>query len=453
MKKLEPLIDFKTNTSSMLLHKSNAEVCINGNIYRGEGEIHLELLPRATICAYGSFQEISAKDSEELNISSFKINNRKIDDFLLSPKINHDSGKQKLKWHVASEPIEGVGDKSSKISYIDFHLFNFVDFINSEVTKENDGTKKDNIKYVDLVCDEWHIELKSLISSHENSQLIKEVGGYQLTHIGRVRKKDNTLFSGQKARQFLEALRIFLSFAKGGWCEPICSVGFNESDMRVYELWNSPIEPWHKFKSWFDSRNSSQLEKFFPFFMNKWRDDEWKQDLHEIIYWYINANFSSRGIDVGIILSQAAIERLSYVYSVKYKKLIAMKGFKNLWASDKFRLLFSSLNIPIDIPEETPTILKLSEKFKWIDAPHALTEIRNSLVHPENKNQEDLASVYNEAWNLSLWYLEMGLLAVFNYSGTYGNRLKQRWKGQVENVPWYNCQICHSSGEQTAEPV
>ena len=454
VKKLEPLFDYKTNRSNMLIHKSNAEVCINGNTYHGEGEIRLELLPRADICAYGYFQGVSVRDSlgsslGQDKISSFSINNRQIDGFHLSSGGNIDSGEYNLKWCPKSEPIVGIGDDSTQISYLIFHLFNFVDLNGTRQTVENDGSKNHRIEHVDLVCDEWHVELKSLISTREDIKSLKEEGGYRLTHIGGIRKKDNTLFSGQNAKQCLKALRFFLSFAKGGWCEPVCSVGFDESGARVYESWCSPKEPWHTPMSWFDPHHSSQLVDFFPGFIDKWRDGEWGEALHEVIYWYLNANFSSRGIDAGIILSQAAIERLSYEYSVKYKKLTSVNGFKDLWASDKFRLLFSSLDIPIEIPKETPTIEQLSKKYNWVDAHHALTEVRNSLVHPEHKKRGQLASAFYEAWNLSLWYLEMGLLAACNYSGTYGNRLKQRWVGQVENVPWCKCPTRHSSGSPT----
>ena len=95
--------------------------------------------------------------------------------------------------------------------------------------------------------------------------------------------------------------------------------------------------------------------------MGRWENEAWCEALKEIIYWYQNANHSSRGIDAGIILTQAAIERLSYEYSVKDKRLLTVKGFKDLWASDKFRLLFSSLRIPLEIPKETPEMEKLAQ--------------------------------------------------------------------------------------------
>jgi hypothetical protein len=54
----------------------------------------------------------------------------------------------------------------------------------------------------------------------------------------------------------------------------------------------------------------------------------------------------------------------------------------------------------------------------WIDAPDAVTEIRNSLVHPEHKRRSQLERAYYDGWKLGLWYLELAILAICGYSGT-----------------------------------
>jgi hypothetical protein len=441
MQKLEPAFDFTTNESSMLIHQCQAKACINQNTYTGNGQVRLELLPRAKICIYGYFQSVLAKDAisagwGQTEISSFSINNRQIEGFVISTGGDIISQKFNLKWCPRYEPINGVGDESTQMSLLIFHLFNFIDFHGTRRSIEQSRTTSHAIEHVDLMCDEWNVELKSLLSTQENIKALKEEGGYRITHIGGIKKADHTLFSGKDAHECLIALNFFLSFAKGRWCEPICAVGFDESGNRVWESWSSPSEPWHAPLSWFDPHNASQLATLFPGFMKRWGNYDWRKTLHEVIYWYLNANFSSRGIDAGIILTQAAIERLSYEYAVKDRRLLSVKGFKDLWASDKFRLLFSPLGIPPEIPKGTTEIKKLAKKYNWLDAPDALTEIRNSLVHPEHKKRSQLDSVYYEAWNLGLWYLEMGILSICGYSGTYGNRLKQRWAGQVEDVPW-----------------
>ena len=441
MQKLEPLYDFFSDKSNILINKSKADICINNTTYSGEGEVKLELLPKAGIFMYGYFQGIPTKDALEshigqTNISSFSISGHEVEGFKLSSGGDANSQEYNLKWCPKSEPINGIGNESSQIVTLTFHLFNFVDFSGNRRTSEQNGSSLHAIEHMDLICNEWSIELKSLLSTKDSFKMLKEEGGYRLTHIGSIKKSDSTLFTGQDATNCLKALKFFLSFAKGGWSEPICTVGFDSAGNRVWETWSSPKETWQIPFSWFDARNGVQLTTLFPNFMEKWRNSDWREAFHEVIYWYLNANYSSRGIDAGIILTQAAIERLSFEYAVKSKKLVTANGFKGLWASDKFRLLFSSLDIPIEIPNDTPALEALSKKFNWLDAPHALTEIRNSLVHPEHKRRGQFATAYYEAWNLGLWYLEMGILAICGYSGTYGNRLKQRWVGQVEDVPW-----------------
>jgi hypothetical protein len=440
---LEPVFDFATSKSNVLIHKSQAEICINESRYTGDGEVRLDLLPRANIHIYGGFNGVSKVDAMDAvfaqeRISSFSINGRQIEGFLLD--IGGDATAQELtvKWRPKFVPINGVGDDSTQMIRLAFHLFNFLDLIGTRRTTEQSGTKTHSFEHVDLICDEWKVELKSLVSTRDNFKTLVAEGGYGLTHIGSLEKTDGTPFTGKDANEFLTAVRFFLSFAKGCWCEPSCAVGFDASGNRVWESWSSPREPWSTPPSWFDPQNSSQLATLFPGFMTRWANDDWREALIEVIYWHLNANNSSRGIDTGIILTQAAIERLSYEYAVKDKRLLTVKGFKDIWASDKFRLLFSSIGLPLDIPIETPELKKLASNspMNWLDAPHALTEIRNSLVHPEHKQRGQLKSSYYEAWKLGLWYLELAILRLCDYSGTYGNRLKQQWVGQVENVPW-----------------
>lgn len=438
---LEPVFDFSTDESSVLIHKGEAELCIDGNSYAGEGEVRLDLLPQASIRAYGNFQGIPAKDAMEASfhqkeISSFSISSRQIEGFLVSSGGDLTAETYNIKWCPKSETINGVGAESTQMKRVVFHLFNFVDLIGARRSIEKSETTAHAIEHIDLINEEWKIELKSLTSTPDNFKALKEEGGYRLTHIGGIQKADGALFSGKEADECLQALRYFLSFAKGGWCRPICAVGFDASDSRVWECWLSPREPWRDPLSWFDPHNGSQLAALFPGFMRRWADDDWRDALGEAIYWYLIANDSARGTDAGIILTQAAIERLSFEYSAKDRRLITVEGFKNLWASDKFRLLFSSLKVPLDILTATPELQKLASQMNWVDAPHALTELRNSFVHPEHKNRGRFHTAYFEAWNLGLWYLEMGILAICGYSGNYGNRLKQRWIGQVENVPW-----------------
>ena len=432
---IEPVFNFLSGESTFLLSQGKATVCIQGKTYSGDVEVSLELLPRADVYLYGVFPHNAPFVSLE-EITSFCFNGRSVDGFAVEVKRGFEPAKLYIRWCPKQESINCIGDDSAQMSRVIFHVFNFVEFFGMKRSFETRGDTSNSIEYIELTADNWQFELRSLFETQENFKKLKASGGYCLTHIGCLQKSDATAFSGKEAGERLEALRFFLSFAKGGWCEPVCAVGFDKDNNSVWESWSSPHEPWHEPPSWFDKHNSTQLSSLFSGFMGRWSDSDWREALHEVIYWYLNANYSSRGIDAGIILTQAAIERLSYEFSVKHKRLLTGNGSKDLLASDKFRLLFSSLQIPIALPNETPELQKLAKQRNWIDAPHALTKIRNSLVHPEHKQRGKLYSAYYEAWNLGLWYLEMGILAICGYSGTYGNRLKQRSVGEVEKVPW-----------------
>ena len=184
--------------------------------------------------------------------------------------------------------------------------------------------------------------------------------------------------------------------------------------------------------SWFHGRDPKPLIDLFPGFMRRWTLDKWQEALREAISWYVSANQSSRGIDGGMIFAQTAMERLTYEYCVCEKIYVRTKGFKGLPAADQYRMLLSSLSIPLDIPSSATSLVAAARSHNWEDGPQALTELRNDLVHGGLKRGNWSPECYVEAWKLSLWYVEMVLLALCGYQGTHWNRNKR----QVETVPW-----------------
>lgn len=139
------------------------------------------------------------------------------------------------------------------------------------------------------------------------------------------------------------------------------------------------------------------------------------------------------------------------------KHTVSEGGFDKLPASDKIRLLLSQFGIskvippnpsfqtentyasqfsPIEMPLND--LIQLAQDSNWVDGPHALTEIRNGITHPKKKKREKVYQASFEAKyevaNLGLWYLELVLLAMFNYQGNYENRLLINAPPQP--VPW-----------------
>lgn len=442
--------DFSEDENKVHICSGSVEVCIDGKIQKGTGEVCLKYFPRAGIIFYCELDnDYSSEEAVSLSfnalnsfptISSFFINGCCIDGW--GSSLRYDSGKTYITWNARSEPITGVGNESTKMSSVVFHLLNFEDFCcargSCETRRVSNGTVQRAIQHIDLINSKWKIEIKSHWKTNDNFKSLQKEGGYQLTHIGQIVKANGSQFSGKEAAECLVALRFFLSLAKGAWCNPICSVGFDADGHKVWESWASPQKPWSSaLQSWFSRRHGKQLEEFFPCFMNLWQNPNWQTTLREIIYWYVKANDSDQGIDVGIMLTQTAIERLSFERIVNTKHLLTMHEFKSRNASDRFRLLFSDLNIKfLDIlPKDCP-LDKLATTLRLDDLPHALTEVRNSLVHPYHRYRGRFKESYFDAWRLGLWYLELVILAVCGYSGTYQNRITAEWVWDVEDVPW-----------------
>jgi len=399
---------------------------------RGRAKISLDLKNRGGIkidvgCDPTQLSKISFPNDD---IKEIILNNHKIRVFVSN--IRPDPIGIGLTFTPNIEPIQFLGDDNTKISKIIFHLFNFKDSKGTARKLVSTSEFETSRAVTELISNEWKIEL------HHFSLSKKSENPLHLTHIGYVSKVDDSQFDGKTAHEILANLYWFFSFCQATFCSPVLPIGIDPSGKTVWLQANSPRKSDSGELSWFDPHHSEELSQLFPKFLSIANNEKWGDTLHHAIYWYVRSNNSSgTGIDSGIILTQVAIERLGYEYAVNQRRLIESKGFKDLKASDKFRLLFSSLDLPIDISDSTPKIKSVAEKFGYIDNPHFLTDVRNSLVHPDHKRQKDFSTLYYDTWRLGLWYLELAILKICDYHGTYANRLTDGlWVGQVECVPW-----------------
>jgi hypothetical protein len=143
---------------------------------------------------------------------------------------------------------------------------------------------------------------------------------------------------------------------------------------------------------------------------------------------YLNSNLGSEGvgIDGGLILTQAALERLSHQEEGN--------------TGEKIAVAIEKLGIPRDIPPSCSELLGLQPKVQTqkkeslTNGPRALVRIRNDIVHPEQTYNNISPKAYYEAWNLGQWYIESILLKLCEYSGEYGHRITRKWRGEVESL-------------------
>ncbi len=426
---IRPLGGFATAETSLVpsSDRLDIELKVDGETYSGTTEATLELLGRPRIslsCIFGDMDEqtmesIQTASSTEKEKMEFRIDG--CDNSQLSFGEFYSEicdGRLHLALRLENISANFYMKKDALIFRAVFHLFNFMEI--------KDETDADSIKRLDLVCEKWHITLVSLPETRSIIHGLRTKGGYRLTHMGGIERKDGSDFTAEELEEILKDLRYILSFAKGGWSIPICPVGYDKEDVVVWRGWSAPLEAWSGPFRWLDAADKEQLPMFYRRFMQKTRKrDCWRLILLRVIDWYLNANNSSYlSKEGGIILAQVALESLA-------NKCLTIEELKTIKKSaDRMTKLFDKLNIPTEITIATEKLYNYRPKFD--SAPDALAKVRNSLVHHTWEDKRDFSDLHDEAWKLGLWYLELSILSICGYRGRYKNRLTQ----ETENVPW-----------------
>jgi hypothetical protein len=327
------------------------------------------------------------------------------------------------------EPVV-VGKKADTVQ-IDGVVFNFPDcftrvaerLVKREVLLDGEG---------------WSIVIQAQPSIGDVVEGLRTIGGYGLTHRIEIKKTDGAAFTFRSAQIIFEELRWLLSFACGAHNGPGLTRGISAESEVLWQAFGFPerIDRWSTTYNWFTHHDGAALRDVFPGFMTKWRST-WRRHLTSVIDMYAEANRDEPDVAPSLILAQAALELLSWLVLVEHGHALSSDGFRSLTAADQFRLLLHQFEIPAEIPAPLTELIKTAIPSKS-DGPGILTGVRNSLVHPGKKSGAHITPyVTAQAWLLSMWYVELALLHIFEYKGQYFNRLKkQQGAGAVEPVPW-----------------
>ncbi len=318
------------------------------------------------------------------------------------------------------------------IHHILFHLPNFPTYHGEWVTR---GLRA----WVGrVVCEGggWRVLLDSLKHAKHLEARLKTTGGFVITHVGRLERIDGSAFSGDHASDILEKLSFFFSFARGAWSCCVMPVGFGDDDKVRWAEWSAPlVSPYEAVLSWFSTAHPGTLAELLPGFLRRCEDGRWWNPLRKVLVWYYQCNAAPGPIDTALVLQQAALELTAWTMFVEEGRC-SERGFDAMPASDRIRLMLTEAGVPLAVPAQCRELLTHSRKRNWSDGPHAITEMRNSVVHPKKREPIPFAATV-DAWRLGMWYLEMVLLWLFDFRGDYQSRLEVvRHHGQVERVPW-----------------
>ena len=447
---IEVAVDFSVAPAPVVIKRGIVDLRFPNETLTGIGEILYRFLPEPRIRIESKFQRVLDIDFEEVFVAgmleaqmAFVFEGEQIPGFSISRKAIRPARASadalittiELEWNASTKPFY-LGDRQVETtSTAVLHLFNFHHF------RAERAVHFSECSYGALMIledENWRIAIQGLPQGATDLawRHIEAVGGCYQTHVANVERRDASLFSGNDFEVQRELLSTFLSFVKGRDYRLTCNIGLDAHGNTTWQSLDHPACD-SDVQSWFSADHGHQAEVLFPFFSKRWNQSEaWKDCLRTAVYWYTQSTTDGKlpGIAAATILIQSALERLAYHYLVEDRKMISGKGFDDLRASDRLRMLFSVCGIPADLTDATPSMLKANVGFKkdakWMDAPHAITDIRNSLVHPIDK--KNVSDCYFDAWILALSYLELCILALCGYEGGYQNRLT----GRVTSVPW-----------------
>ncbi len=428
MRAQKPVLDFSNNPDSALLGTRKVKLVVADLNIEGEAEAKLDLAPVPGLYLHCVFEDprllkgmISALTEPE-SLTLVDSENERIEGTSAGSKWSAD-GSVRLKWRLLAEPVKVVGDDDTQMTMVVAHVFN----LETRLWKRSTGTAG----VLQLSHKPWNARIRVVEGGYEHISELRTREGVRLTHLVEVEQEGND-FNGKDAENVMQAMRHFLTFAKGGACDLACPSGRNDSDEEVWARWSSPRQWKRAPLSWFDRKDVKPLSELFPGFMRRWTMDGWEGALRISLWWYVLANSSSHAIEQGIVSAQIAMERLAYQYCVRERKLVSEHGFEKLDAADRCRLMLSCLDIPLSIPSAAQAVVAVSKERDWRDSAQAVTEIRNKLVHSGRKEVKLAGEGYVEAWLLATWLLELTILALCDYKGEYWNRVMST----KEPVPW-----------------
>ena len=324
------------------------------------------------------------------------------------------------------QPIS-VHHTHDNLASVEFCVLNFPEFLGEQDRIIESNGSYDRIGAAQLQAGPWVVDITAAPNLSEIKKTLGSTGGFAITHTGTVRRAEGNEFRVSEVEQVLNGLSLFLSFARGAYCDLALVKGRNRDGWVAWERWGTNrVTGWFSPPSWFDRHHGHVLADVFPGFWRQYQKPE--KGLRTVVSLYLDSNLGRShgvGLDGGLILTQAALERIAHeVDGKKTGKRIA-KALTRNGIDEK------ALSIP---PDSCPELARLGAKHGWQHGPHALVEIRNSVVHPNQKYGKISARAYYEAWNLGQWYLELMLLSRFGVRREYGNRLTQKWVGEVEHL-------------------
>jgi hypothetical protein len=267
----------------------------------------------------------------------------------------------------------------------------------------------------------WSIHLKETGDFVEG--LPGTPGAYAISQDAEVRRDGREMFSEADAVRILEALDYFLSLARGAWVGHVNVRGFNRIGRRLWERWEtSRVDRSGRGRNWaadYDPEDEDsavgdpmRLRDLWDGFLSMWQTEELNPTLRAMTSAYIETAAHTEA-EAGLLIGQVLLELLSWAIVVNDRMMVSAEGHDKLGAADRIRLLLAVIGMPGELGADSQAVglARAAETMRWVDGPHAVTELRNALVHPVKRKRlgSVLPEMMEEARDLTLQYAEAAM--------------------------------------------
>lgn len=307
--------------------------------------------------------------------------------------------------------------EAGEISALDFHLPNFPGYLGEPTALGQEGFSRGRCT---LESAAWRVVLDQVLDFTSLLRDLRGRGGYAITHVGRITKKDDQPFGLDEGYDVLEGLHLFLSFLRTRWTAPVLVSAQDDQQHLLREDWtlNWRLHPWSSRDASRTRMPPTQMSDFFAGFMDCWQQEVLSEAMDLGIRAFVDAA-AQESPRMGLLIAQTGLEVVAW--AVLADQDLLKDSYSRVSAADRIRLLLQFSSASPQLPPELE-ILHATPLTKGADGPEAITKLRNRATHPRSDPPGSVISeaAYAEATSLSLAYLERLLIALIVSYGDGG---------------------------------
>ncbi|WP_143469336.1 hypothetical protein [Leeuwenhoekiella nanhaiensis] len=330
------------------------------------------------------------------------------------------------------------GDKSITVELVKFDIPNLKDYIGSIVSKDG-GTFRNRIHFEN---DDFSIVIDKAIDYKDRLKKLKNKGGYLSLYTGELKLKKGSL-NYETTKNILRSFGTFLSFLNGRKIAPIFYSGIYQGEKIWSDFSNYDISLYKYNSGWSSMFSIDGFKELFNKFLEIWKNDDDQNFLVSAIHWYNESNSNSGYAEGSIVMAQTALELLYNWLIIEKGNLLLGRDSENISASNKIRLLLSQIKMSKAAPLNFRELQSyITENPEIHDAPEAIVQIRNSIIHSQFEKRKKLSKLnsntIHQALQLSILYIELSILYILGYNGEYEDRCSGNdyLTDRTKSVPW-----------------